>query len=70
MVKFALEWSVLIHTWKASPQEITEAIWIASVKSIDNALQRVKRKLERYLNAVMIICNNANKSLTQPGRML
>lgn len=44
-----LEWKVLMYYLEGkSYQEIAEAL-SRHVKSIDNALQRVKRKLERYL---------------------
>ena len=44
-----LEWSVLmLYLEGKSYQEIAEQL-SRHVKSIDNALQRVKRKLERYL---------------------
>lgn len=44
-----LEWNVLMYYLEGkSYQEIAEAL-SRHVKSIDNALQRVKRKLERYL---------------------
>lgn len=44
-----LEWNVLMYYLEGkSYQEIADAL-SRHVKSIDNALQRVKRKLERYL---------------------
>lgn len=44
-----LEWKVLMYYLEGkSYQEIAEAL-SRHVKSVDNALQRVKRKLERYL---------------------
>jgi len=44
-----LEWSVLmLYLEGKSYQEIADQL-SRHVKSIDNALQRVKRKLERYL---------------------
>ena len=44
-----LEWNVLMYYLEGkSYQEIAEQL-SRHVKSIDNALQRVKRKLERYL---------------------
>ena len=44
-----LEWEVLVaYLDGKSYQEIAESL-NRHVKSIDNALQRVKRKLERYL---------------------
>ena len=44
-----LEWKVLtLYLEGKSYQEIAEDLE-RHVKSIDNALQRVKRKLERYL---------------------
>jgi RNA polymerase sporulation-specific sigma factor len=45
----SLEWKVLMSYLEGkSYQEIAEDLK-RHVKSIDNALQRVKRKLERYL---------------------
>ena len=45
----SLEWQVLIYYLEGkSYQEIAEDLG-RHVKSIDNALQRVKRKLEKYL---------------------
>ena len=44
-----LEWNVLMYYLEGkSYQEIAEEL-SRHVKSVDNALQRVKRKLERYL---------------------
>ncbi len=44
-----LEWQVLMYYLEGkSYQEIADSLG-RHVKSIDNALQRVKRKLERYL---------------------
>src|SRR5690606_32593362 len=44
-----LEWNVLMYYLEGkSYQEIADKLG-RHVKSIDNALQRVKRKLERYL---------------------
>ena len=51
MVEFLseLEWQVLMFYLEGkSYQEIADELG-RHVKSIDNALQRVKRKLERYL---------------------
>lgn len=45
----SLEWKVLMYYLEGkSYQEIAEDLG-RHVKSIDNALQRVKRKLEKYL---------------------
>ena len=47
----SLEWNVLMYYLEGkSYQDIAEGL-DRHVKSIDNALQRVKRKLERYLQA-------------------
>lgn len=49
-----LEWKVLtLYLEGKSYQEIAEDL-DRHVKSIDNALQRVKRKLERYLESTKI----------------
>ncbi len=46
----SLEWKVLMYYLEGkSYQEIAEDLG-RHVKSIDNALQRVKRKLEKYLS--------------------
>ncbi len=52
MVEFLseLEWQVLMYYLEGkSYQEIADELGGRHVKSVDNALQRVKRKLERYL---------------------
>lgn len=51
-----LEWQVLMaYLDGKSYQEIAESL-DRHVKSIDNALQRVKRKLERYLETRRVAC--------------
>ena len=47
----SLEWRVLMYYLEGKSYQDIAAILDRHVKSIDNALQRVKRKLERYLEA-------------------
>ena len=47
----SLEWNVLMYYLEGKSYQDIAAGLDRHVKSIDNALQRVKRKLERYLQA-------------------
>jgi RNA polymerase sporulation-specific sigma factor len=62
-----LEWKVLMaYLDGRSYQEIAIDLK-RHVKSIDNALQRVKRKLERYLDGRMLPVFNANGQVYEMG---
>jgi len=47
----SLEWKVLMYYLEGKSYQEIATVLDRHVKSIDNALQRVKRKLERYLEA-------------------
>ena len=47
----SLEWKVLMYYLEGKSYQEIAAELDRHVKSIDNALQRVKRKLERYLES-------------------
>jgi len=58
----SLEWKVLMgyldgKTYQQMAEEVDR-----SIKSIDNALQRVKRKMEKYLEERMLMSNEANEA--------
>ena len=62
----SLEWNVLMYYLEGKSYQDIAAGLDRHVKSIDNALQRVKRKLERYLQAR----DQENKQVARPCAQL